>query len=90
VALRSSSGPPFTLQAAITKQDETGRAMAGSRNGEHASSAAERRQEWSWRPSSGEGSASALNKLRRMERVKRTWREVRGSHPVRDEHTGDE
>lgn len=45
----------------------------------------ERRQEWSWRPSSGEGSASALHKLKRMERVKRAWREVRGSHPKRDD-----
>jgi hypothetical protein len=57
--------------------------MAGSRDGDEAGSSAPRREEWSWRPSSGEGSASALNKLRRMERVKHAWREVRGSRPAR-------
>jgi hypothetical protein len=56
----------------------------GSRDGEQSSSAAGRRQEWNWRPSSGEGSASALNNLRRVERVKHAWREVRGSHQGRE------
>jgi hypothetical protein len=62
----------------------------GSRDGEQAGSAADRRQEWNWRPSSGEGSASALNKLRRMERVKHAWREVRGSHQGREPKHSDD
>jgi hypothetical protein len=64
--------------------------MAGSRDGDRAGPSAPRREEWNWRPSSGEGSASALNKLRRMERVKHAWREVRGSHPAREPRDPDE
>jgi hypothetical protein len=30
-----------------------------------------------WKPSSGEGSAAALDKLHRAERVKTVWRQVR-------------
>lgn len=35
-----------------------------------------RRDEWNWTPSSGEGAASALNYLKRAERVKDRWRDL--------------
>jgi hypothetical protein len=44
---------------------------------ENSDSPAEAADEWSWQPGSGEGSATALNELKRAERVKWSWRQLR-------------
>jgi hypothetical protein len=44
---------------------------------EHVDSPAENADDWELQPGSGEGSGTALNKLKRAERVKRSWRRVR-------------
>lgn len=33
--------------------------------------------EWEWKPSSGEGSEAALKRLKRLERVRATFRQLR-------------
>ena len=60
---------------------------SGRHADEHADSAAEGADEWTWLPGSGEGSATALNKLKRAERVKWTWRRVQSGSikPPKDE-----
>lgn len=45
-----------------------------------------RRDEWNWTPSSGEGAASALNYLKRAERVKDRWRELEDKPRQSPEH----
>jgi hypothetical protein len=56
---------------------------AARKEDEHPRSPDEAKQYWSWKPSSGEGSAAALHKLKRAERVKSTWRRVRGGPVVK-------
>ena len=58
---------------------------------EHPGSPKERKQDWEWKPSSGEGSAAALSKLKRVERVKSSWRRVRSvpPRPPGDDESGD-
>lgn len=60
----------------------------GRKEHEDPEAAREREQEWSWSPRSGEGSGSALGHMKRVERLKATWRSVRPGSPVpaRDEH----
>jgi hypothetical protein len=41
-----------------------------------------------WKPSSGEGSATALHSLRRAERVRNVWRQVRTGPGRATKHDG--
>jgi hypothetical protein len=41
-----------------------------------------------WKPSSGEGSAAALHSLRRAERVRNVWRQVRTGTGRSTKHDG--
>jgi len=61
----------------------------GRKEDEDPQATREREQEWSWSPRSGEGSASALGHMKRLERLKAAWRQVRSSLE-RDDHPSSE
>ena len=54
---------------------------AGRIEDEHPGSPDTEKLDWNWQPSSGEGSASALHKLKRIERVKSALRRLRSGPP---------
>lgn len=60
--------------------------QVGSNGGERPASPTEN-QDWNGKPTSGQGSDAALERLKRDERLKRTWRDIGRRNA--DERDGD-